>query len=300
MREPTLTIMPPIRAGSTRTSTETRRPTVRRSCSLSAAELGLAQRLRRGDLGGNLAAALGELLQIGLDHRRDREEATVARDDGEKVADQSRQAGLLARARRSPRPAFRATGSGCAPAATGRGSPPASRAIGADRRRPRRAPALVGEIEQCRGITLSQGRTRRSFRKPIYDDPRWPRRRKGRRSISFVGIGSTARHRHHGTAPELSLTQPRSPCNRRLFAAGAARSPRWAGDGQGGQPAAPERAFLQVRDAKENHSARDPFGSGPSRIRLRCETLVGINRTPDVALVPMVDAHYLVSQSLMC
>src|SRR6266851_6869997 len=41
--------------------------------------LRLAERLRRGDLGGDLAAPLGELREIGLDHLRHREQAPVAR-----------------------------------------------------------------------------------------------------------------------------------------------------------------------------------------------------------------------------
>src|SRR6266851_3725245 len=50
----------------------------------------LVQRLGNGDLGGDLAAPLGEFSQIRFDHRRHRKEAPVLRDQPEKIADQIR------------------------------------------------------------------------------------------------------------------------------------------------------------------------------------------------------------------
>src|ERR1700722_12911700 len=52
--------------------------------------LHLRQFLRRGDLGGDLAAPCGELRQIGLDHRRYGEEPPVARHNGDEVRGQLR------------------------------------------------------------------------------------------------------------------------------------------------------------------------------------------------------------------
>ena len=95
MREPTRTIMPPSRAGSTRISTATRAPTARRSCSISAAGV-FVERLRDRDLRGDLATAFGKLPQIGLNHLRNREQPPVASDDAEEIARQPGHPGGLA------------------------------------------------------------------------------------------------------------------------------------------------------------------------------------------------------------
>ena len=157
MREPTLTIMPPSKPGSTRTSIATRRPTVRRSCSPSAASCASLKRLGRDDFGGDLAAPRGELGEIGLDHRRHRKEAPVAGDDREKIAHQPRQPGALGhggdrlclRRARQDRAADQAHEVG----ARGQHGPQLAQ-IGGDL--VERA-ALVGDIEQRRRITFGQG-----------------------------------------------------------------------------------------------------------------------------------------------
>src|SRR5882757_4743790 len=58
--------------------------------------LRLVQRLRRGHLGSDLAAPLGQLIQIRLDHRWYREEPPVAGHHPEKIAGQFRQPGAFA------------------------------------------------------------------------------------------------------------------------------------------------------------------------------------------------------------
>src|SRR5207248_3805944 len=56
----------------------------------------LVQRLRGGHFGGYLAAPLGELIEIGLDHRRHREQPPITGDHPKEIAGQIRQSGALA------------------------------------------------------------------------------------------------------------------------------------------------------------------------------------------------------------
>ena len=99
MREPTLTIMPPNSRGSTLMSIATRAPTARRNCSVKAA--------CRVSLSGcaTVTSAVtsprrsASFRKIGLDHLGHREQATVARDDTEKIAGQRRQPGALGQRR---------------------------------------------------------------------------------------------------------------------------------------------------------------------------------------------------------
>ena len=120
MREPTLTIMPPSRPDRPGHRPRPGRRRTRRKLLAQRGVLRFGQRLRRGDLGGDLAAPLGELGEIGLDHRRHREEAPVARDDAEEIARSAATARPARPAPRSPCPARRATAPGCAPAAPDR------------------------------------------------------------------------------------------------------------------------------------------------------------------------------------
>ena len=60
------------------------------------------QRLGDDDIGGNLAAPLGERGEKRLDHRRHRKQPPIARDDGEKIPDQRRQSARCAKARHRP------------------------------------------------------------------------------------------------------------------------------------------------------------------------------------------------------
>ena len=62
-------------------------------------ELRFRQRLRRDNIGGNLAAPLGEPGKKGVDHRRHRKQPPIAGDDREKIAHQRRQFSALRQSR---------------------------------------------------------------------------------------------------------------------------------------------------------------------------------------------------------
>ena len=85
MRLPTLTIMPPIRAGSTLTSRETLPPTARRMRFNECCLLLVVQRLGGGDLGADLAAAARQLGQKGFDHVGQSEQPAVRGDEGDEA-----------------------------------------------------------------------------------------------------------------------------------------------------------------------------------------------------------------------
>ena len=176
-------------------STVTRAPTARRSCSVNAAWRASLSGCADGDLGGDLAAPLGELAQIGLDHRRHRKEPPVARHDAEKIAGQRATTRRARRAPPPPCPARRATGPGCAAAARDRRSPAASRAIRADRRRPRRARAARRPDRTAPPHNAQPGRKRLSFRKPMESGPQSARRRRTVATNSLRGkiSGASAR-----------------------------------------------------------------------------------------------------------
>ena len=197
MREPTLTIMPPSSAGSTRISTATRRADGAAQLLGQRRAPRFVERLRDSDLCGDLAAALGELPQIRLDHLRHREQPAVARDHAEEIARQSASARPLRSARRSPGPAPRATAPGCATGASGRRSAAASRATRANRRPPRQARAARRRDRTAPPRSAQPARIRPSLRKPMETEPQSARRR---RRVASCCVGRSRRRRAPGAA----------------------------------------------------------------------------------------------------
>ena len=101
-REPILTTRPPSSDGSTVTAIATSLPVTPFSAALSSVSCAGGQRMRRGDLGGDLAARFGGDAAERLDHGGNREQAAVLRDDAQEIADEAGDAGLVGDGRRSP------------------------------------------------------------------------------------------------------------------------------------------------------------------------------------------------------
>ena len=145
------------------------------------------ERLRDGDLGGDLAAPLG---QIAADRPRSSPAPRTAAGCAPRRRG-NRGSGATTRrarpARPSPCPARRATAPGCAAAASGRRCRAASRAIRADRRRPRRARAARRPDRTAPPHNARPGRKRLSLRKPMESGPQSARRRRTVATTRCVG-----------------------------------------------------------------------------------------------------------------
>ena len=156
MREPSLTTRPPSRLGSTRTSIATWLPTARRNCSLERLVLRLVSgcaAVTSAVTSPRRSASLARYASIIAGTAKSRRlRATTARKsrvscDSPALLGERRDRLALLGARQH-RAADEAQQIGARRAA--------SRAARADRRRPRRAPALVGQLEQRRRITFGQ------------------------------------------------------------------------------------------------------------------------------------------------
>ena len=85
MREPTLTINPPMIAGSTFTSTCTCLPVTARSASLDGGKLPIVRLLGQCHVGGHLALVMGDQRPKILDDRAHRKQTAVLRHDQEEL-----------------------------------------------------------------------------------------------------------------------------------------------------------------------------------------------------------------------
>ncbi len=198
MREPTLTIIPPSSAGIDPDVDRDPRARSRGAAARSSAAW-------RASFSGcaTVTSAVtsprrsASLPQIGLDHRRHREEAPVARHDPEKIAGQLRQAGALGErgdrlallVARHDRAAHQADEIAARRAA--------SRAIRADRRRRRRARGARRPDRTAPPHNVQPGRRCLSLRKPTESGPQSARRREDGRdnSLPLGDLGATARSR---------------------------------------------------------------------------------------------------------